>query len=60
MFYEKYVKFSRGAIFRNAMVESKAFKIWTDEYLKSNFGNLEVRIEGKKEKVLHLLDNNIK
>lgn len=33
----------------------KAFKAWTDEYLRSNYGDLELRIEGKKEKVCIIL-----
>ena len=50
-FYEKYVKPSKAAIFRNAMKNTPAFKLWTDRYLKENYGELEVRLEGKKEKV---------
>ena len=50
VFWNKYVKTSRAAVFRGAAKHSNAFKTWTDAYLKENFGNLEVRLEGKKEK----------
>ena len=48
-FYKKYIKPSRAAIFRNALINTEAFTIWTDEYLKKHYGDLEVRLEGKKE-----------
>nr|CAB3261491.1 uncharacterized protein LOC100177002 [Phallusia mammillata] len=50
-FYEEYVKPSKAAIFRGVMLDTKAYKLWTDEYIKENYGNLEVRLEGKKEKI---------
>ena len=56
-FYEDYVKPSRAAIFRNAMTETPAFKLWTDDYLKEHYGDLEVRLEGKKEKVMRFSRN---
>lgn len=53
-FYENFVKPGRAAIFRKAMLDTKAFKLWTDDYLKNNYGDLEVRLEGKKERVTGL------
>nr|XP_026694374.1 uncharacterized protein LOC113475085 [Ciona intestinalis] len=49
-FYENYVKPSKAAIFRGAMLDTSGFKLWTDEYIKENYGTMEVRTEGKKEK----------
>nr|XP_002131407.1 uncharacterized protein LOC100187235 [Ciona intestinalis] len=49
-FYENYVKPSKAAIFRGAMLDTSGFKLWTDEYIKENYGTMEVRVEGKKEK----------
>ena len=49
-FWNEYVKVSRPVVFRGAAKQSKAFKLWTDEYLKKNFGKLEVRLERKLEK----------
>lgn len=52
-FYEKYVKQNKPVLFRNVLTESRAYQLWTDEYIKTNFGDMEVRLEGKKEK-LHM------
>ena len=49
-FWLKYVKPSRAVVLRGAIKHSRAFKEWTDEYLKKNFGDLEMRLEGKNEK----------
>lgn len=49
-FWEKYVKPSRALVVRGAAKSSKGFTAWTDEYLIKNYGDLEVRLEGKKEK----------
>ncbi|EDO34398.1 predicted protein [Nematostella vectensis] len=49
-FWEKWVKPSRALVLRGAAKHSEAFTKWTDEYLKENYGDLEVRLEGKKEK----------
>ncbi|XP_076807053.1 uncharacterized protein LOC143450411 [Clavelina lepadiformis] len=49
-FYEEYVKPSRAAIFRNVLKDAKGFKVWSDEYIRENYGEMEVRLEGKKEK----------
>lgn len=49
-FYENYVKPSKAAIFRQAMIKSDAFNLWTDEYVREKYGDLEVRLESKWEK----------
>lgn len=49
-FWEKYVKTSKAVVLRGAAKHSPAFSKWTDEYLKENFGDFEVRLEKKKEK----------
>lgn len=49
-FWQKYVKPSRALVVREAAKSSNAFTAWTDEYLMQNYGDLEVRLEGKKEK----------
>ena len=54
-FYNDYIKSSRAAIFRKVVSDTKAAKLWNDVYLKRLYGNLEVRIEGKREKVVVLL-----
>uniref|UniRef100_H2ZJQ1 JmjC domain-containing protein n=1 Tax=Ciona savignyi TaxID=51511 RepID=H2ZJQ1_CIOSA len=49
-FYENYVKPSKAAIFRGVMLNTSGFQLWTDKYIKENYGTMEVRVEGKKEK----------
>lgn len=49
-FWEKFVKPSRALVVRGGAKSSKAFTAWTDEYLVKNYGDLELRLEGKKEK----------
>ncbi|XP_070561109.1 uncharacterized protein [Ptychodera flava] len=49
-FWEKYVKPGKPLIVRGAIKHSPAFHLWTREYLKENYGDLEVRLEGKIEK----------
>ena len=49
-FWNDYVKVSRPVVFRGAAKHSAAFRLWTDEYLKASYGNLEVRLERKAEK----------
>ncbi|XP_070560023.1 uncharacterized protein [Ptychodera flava] len=46
-FWEKYVKPGKPLIVRGAIKHSPAFNLWTKEYLKENYGDLEVRLEGK-------------
>ena len=49
-FWRKYVKRRRPVVFRGAARVSPAFTEWTDEFLANRFGNLEVRLEARKEK----------
>jgi len=49
-FWAKYVKERKPVVFRGAARKSPAFEKWTDEYLAKEFGNLEVRLEARKEK----------
>ena len=48
-FYKEYVLKRRPVIIRNAAVDMPAFSKWTDEYLNSTFGHLELRLEEKVE-----------
>nr|CAB3262295.1 uncharacterized protein LOC100179341 [Phallusia mammillata] len=49
-FFQNYLKPSRAAVFRNAVTNAEAYSGWSDEYIAKHFGDLEVRLEGKKEK----------
>ncbi|CAH1244729.1 KDM8 [Branchiostoma lanceolatum] len=49
-FWDKYVKHEKAVILRGAAKNSPAFTLWTEEYLRDNYGKLEVRLEGKREK----------
>eukprot|EP00112_Aurelia_sp_Birch-Aquarium-sp1_P014112 Seg3021.3 transcript_id=Seg3021.3/GoldUCD/mRNA.D3Y31 product="JmjC domain-containing protein 5" protein_id=Seg3021.3/GoldUCD/D3Y31 len=49
-FMEKYVFPSRPVVFRNAAKKFPAYKLWTEEYLKEKYGDLEIRLENKLEK----------
>ena len=49
-FWTKYVLPSKAVVLRGAAKHGKAFTLWTDEYVKEKFADLEVRLEGKKEK----------
>ena len=49
-FAEKYVVPRKPIVLRNVAKEWPAFKLWTDEYLSEKYGEMELRIEGKKEK----------
>lgn len=49
-FWTKYVLPSKAVVLRGAAKHGKAFTQWTDKYLKEKFADLEVRLEGKKEK----------
>ncbi|KAI8507973.1 hypothetical protein Bbelb_142130 [Branchiostoma belcheri] len=49
-FYHKYVKPGKPVVFKDAAKEMAAFKLWTDEYLSKNYGDMTVFVEeGKKE-----------
>ena len=50
VFYDNYVAKSKPVILKGAAKESDAFKLWTDNYLGENFGDVEVNVDyGKKE-----------
>ena len=49
-FWAKYASVRRPVVFRGAGKKFPAFKLWTDEYMKENFGDMVVKLEGKKEK----------
>ena len=49
-FWKKYVKPSMPAVFRGAAKGWGGFTKWTDEYLVKNYGDMELRLEGRKEK----------
>eukprot|EP00794_Sanderia_malayensis_P008242 gene8242-9124_t len=49
-FWKDYVSRRKPAVFRGAAKQSPAYEKWTDEYLKAQYGDLEVRLEAKKEK----------
>lgn len=48
-FWEKYVKPGDPLILRGAAKKSPAFSLWTEDYLTQNYGDLEIRLEGKSE-----------
>lgn len=49
-FAEKYVLPRKPLVFRNVVKEWPAFELWTDQYLIEKYGEMELRLEGKKEK----------
>jgi hypothetical protein len=49
-FWEKYASIRRPVVFRGAAKNFPAQSLWTDSYLKKNYGNLEIKLEAKKEK----------
>ena len=49
-FWNDYVSIRKPVVFRGAAKNFPAFTLWTDEYLKKNYGDLEVKLEAKKEK----------
>ena len=50
-FWEKYASKRKPVVFRGAANNSAAAHLWTDEYLIRKFGRLEVKLEGKREKL---------
>eukprot|EP00795_Rhopilema_esculentum_P013699 gene13699-4609_t len=48
-FYNRYVKENRPLVFRGAARKSRAFKLWTEDFLIDSYGNLTVRLEAKFE-----------
>jgi hypothetical protein len=50
VFMEKYMLPRKPLVFRGVAREWPAFEKWTDSYLKENYPDLELRMEGRKEK----------
>ena len=50
LFWEKYASTRTPVVFKGAAKDFPAFKLWTDDFLMSNFGDVEVKLESKKEK----------
>lgn len=49
-FFTEYVQPGKPVIFKQAAVNTPAFALWTDDYLSSKYGKIEVDVEeGKKE-----------
>eukprot|EP00112_Aurelia_sp_Birch-Aquarium-sp1_P001864 Seg1202.12 transcript_id=Seg1202.12/GoldUCD/mRNA.D3Y31 product="Lysine-specific demethylase 8" protein_id=Seg1202.12/GoldUCD/D3Y31 len=48
-FWENFVKPHKPLVYRQAINKSPALKLWTDEYLTENYGDLDVLVELKKE-----------
>lgn len=48
-FWEKYVSRNRPVVFRGAAKHSRAYKLWTEEYLVTEYGNLTLRVESRAE-----------
>lgn len=49
-FWKNYVSIRKPVVFRGIAKRSPSFSKWTDEYLKENYGDMEVRLEARKEK----------
>ena len=49
-FWNQYASIRKPVVFRGAAKHFPAFQLWTDEYLTENYGNLEVKLEAKREK----------
>ena len=49
-FWDHYASIRKPVVFRGAAKHFPAFQLWTDEYLTENYGNLEVKLEAKREK----------
>ena len=49
-FWNNFVKPSKPAVFRGGAKDWLGFTKWTDEYLVTNYGDSELRLEGRKEK----------
>lgn len=52
-FWDKHVSKYEPLVFRGALAKSPALKIWTDEYLKTKYGDLDVLTELKTENRTH-------
>ena len=49
-FMGRYVLPRKPLVFRGVVKQWPAYKKWTDTYLRENYPNLELRLEGRKEK----------
>ncbi|RMX38199.1 hypothetical protein pdam_00003363 [Pocillopora damicornis] len=49
-FWNQYASLRKPVVFRGAAKKFPAFHLWTDQYLKDNYGELEVKLEAKREK----------
>eukprot|EP00794_Sanderia_malayensis_P006809 gene6809-7578_t len=49
-FWKKFVKPAMPAVFRGGAKSFGGYTKWTDDYLVKEYGDLELRLEGKKEK----------
>ena len=50
-FWEKYASKGEPVVFRGAANRSLGFTRWTNEYLVENYGNVELKLESKTEKL---------
>ena len=48
LLFERYVQAKQPVILRNFARQWPAFTKWTDDYLRNNFGHLEVKLEPKR------------
>lgn len=53
-FYDKYVATRTPVILRGLAKTFPAYTLWTDDYIKEHYGDLEVRLEAKTEKETYL------
>ncbi|XP_046850190.1 uncharacterized protein LOC124443722 [Xenia sp. Carnegie-2017] len=49
-FWEEHAHYRTPVVFKGAAKSFPAFNLWTDEYLVQKYGDLEVKLEAKKEK----------
>ena len=49
LFFERYVSTKQPVVFRNFARQWPAFTKWTDDYVRKNFGDLEVKIEPRTD-----------
>ena len=49
-FWDQYASIRKPVVFRGAAKQFPAFHLWTDKYLSENYGDLEVKLEAKREK----------
>ena len=49
-FWDQYASIRKPVVFRGAAKHFPAFQLWTDKYLTEKYGELEVKLEAKREK----------